>query len=125
MKNLKQFYVSIVGFMIALSISSLVCAADSNDFSSKQMKGVKQISIKVDIDGAAKRLSKGVQFPTISNQDRNDFDAKAFEGYHKFLQEAYPNVHKTLKREVLVDPRSYSLLYTWTGKDPSLQPALF
>ncbi|MGD9786191.1 MAG: M20 family peptidase, partial [Hyphomicrobiaceae bacterium] len=90
-----------------------------------QMKGVKQITIGVDLDGAVKRLSKAVQFPTISNQDRNDFDVKAFEDYHKFLVEAYPMVHKTLKREVLGDPRPYSLLYTWEGKNPDLPPALF
>ncbi|HRX56943.1 MAG TPA: M20/M25/M40 family metallo-hydrolase, partial [Verrucomicrobiales bacterium] len=95
------------------------------DFSSKQMKGVEQITIDVDLDGAVKRLSKGVQFPTISNQDRSDFDTEAFKGYHQHLVDSYPNVHKTLKREVLGDPRPYSLLYTWEGKDPSLPPALF
>ena len=94
-------------------------------FTSMQMQGVEQVTIDVDVQAAAERLSKGVQFPTISNQDRTDFDAEAFEGYHKFLQEAYPNVHKTLKREVLGDPRPYSLLYTWEGKDPSLPPAVF
>lgn len=30
------------------------------DFSSMQMKGVEQIEVKVDLDGAAKRLSKAV-----------------------------------------------------------------
>lgn len=94
-------------------------------FTSMQMKGVEQISIDVDLDGAVQRLSKAVTFPTISNQDRNDFDTKAFEDYHKFLEQAYPNVHKTLKKEVIGDPRPYSLLYTWEGKDPSLEPALF
>ncbi|SIN73251.1 M20 family peptidase [Algoriphagus halophilus] len=95
------------------------------DFTSLQMTGVDQISVDVDLDGAVQRLSKAVTFPTISNQDREDFDTKAFEDYHKFIEEAYPNVHKTLKKEVLGDPRPYSLLYTWEGKDPSLEPALF
>jgi carboxypeptidase PM20D1 len=109
----------------AIGTSASVWAEEKQDFSSLQMKGVEQIKIDVDLDGAVKRLSKAVQFPTISNQDRNDFDVKAFEGYHKFLVEAYPNVHKTLKREVLGDPRPYSLLYTWEGKNPDLPPALF
>ena len=100
-------------------------AAEEHDFSSKQMKGVEQITIEVDLDGAVERLSKGVQFPTISNQDRTDFNTKAFKGYHQHLVESYPNVHKTLKREVLGDPRPFSLLYTWKGKDPSLPPAMF
>ncbi len=99
--------------------------AEMKDFTSMQMTGVEQISVDVDLDGAVKRLSKAVTFPTISNQDRDDFDTKAFEDYHKFLEEAYPYVHKTLKKEIHGDPRPYSLLYTWEGKDPSLEPALF
>ena len=95
------------------------------DFTSMQMTGVEQSPVEVDLDGAVERLSKAVQFKTISNQDRDDFDTKAFTDYHAFLEQAYPNVHKTLKKEVLGDPRPYSLLYTWEGKDPELQPALF
>lgn len=103
----------------------LACTAHARDFPSMQMQGVEPVAIKVDIDAAAKRLSRAVQLPTISNQDRNDFDKQAFEAYHQLLVESYPNVHKILKREVLGDPRPYSLLYTWEGKDPSLPPALF
>ena len=95
------------------------------EFTSMQMTGVEQIDIEVDLDGAVDRLSKAVTFKTISNQDREDFDKEAFLSYHKFLEQAYPNVHKTLKKEVLGDPRPYSLLYTWEGKDPGLEPALF
>jgi carboxypeptidase PM20D1 len=125
MNKFKKLGVLSIGSAVALSISLLAYAGDKNDFPSLQMKGVEQINIDVDLDGAVARLSKAVQFPTISNQDRNDFDTKAFSDYHQFLVEAYPNVHKTLKRGVLGDPRPYSLLYTWKGKDPSLPPALF
>lgn len=96
-----------------------------DDFTSMQMKGVEQITVDVDLDRAVERLSKAVTFKTISNQDRDDFDTEAFNNYHKFLEQAYPNVHKTLKKELIGDPRPYSLLYTWEGKDPSLEPALF
>ena len=100
-------------------------AVNLDDFTSMQMTGVEQVAIDVDLDGAIKRLSKGVTYKTISNQDRDDFDTEAFTGYHTFLEQSYPNVHKTLKKEVHGDPRPYSLLYTWEGKDPTLQPALF
>ena len=100
-------------------------AVNLEEFTSMQMTGVEQISIDVDLDGAVERLSKAVQFKTISNQDRDDFDTEAFTNYHKFLEQSYPEVHKTLKKELHGDPRPYSLLYTWEGKDPSLQPALF
>ena len=100
-------------------------AAVKNDFSSLQMRGVEQVSIEVDLDGAVKRLSRAVQFPTISNQDRSDFDAEAFRCYHQLLVDSYPNVHKALKSEVLGNPRPCSLLYTREGKHKSLPPALF
>jgi carboxypeptidase PM20D1 len=107
----------------ALLVSAL--CVEAQDFSSLQMRGVEQVTIEVDVDVAAERLSRAVQFPTISNQDRSDFDTEAFEGYHEFLEQAYPGVHKTLEKELLGDPRPYSLLYTWEGKDPSLPPAVF
>ena len=121
MRQVKQQHVVWLGVLL-LSAS---IPARSQDFSSMQMQGVEQVTIDVDIQGAAERLSRAVQFRTISNQDRDDFDTKAFTDYHQFLVEAYPNVHKTLKREVLGDPRPYSLLYTWQGKNPDLEPALF
>lgn len=119
-----RIFASALSGLIIASMSGPGIAQDSG-LSSLQMHGVEQITIDVDLDGAVQRLSKGVQFPTISNQDRDDFDTKAFDDYHAFLVEAYPNVHKVLKREVLGDPRPYSLLYTWEGTDPDLPPALF
>ncbi|MXN65209.1 M20/M25/M40 family metallo-hydrolase [Stappia sp. GBMRC 2046] len=118
-------YVASISLAVSFGINVPAWADEKQDFSSLQMQGVEQVTIDVDLDGAVERLSRAVQFPTISNQDRNDFDTKAFDDYHQFLVEAYPNVHKTLKREVLGDPRPYSLLYTWEGKNPDLPPALF
>jgi len=60
-------------------------------------------------------LASGVKFLTISNQGRKDFDEEAFKDRQAFLEKTYPLAHKTLKREVIGDPRKYSLLYTWTG----------
>ncbi|WP_448214065.1 M20 family peptidase [Colwellia sp. MEBiC06753] len=110
---------------ITLSVSLFACADSEDKFTSMQMKGVEQVEIKVDLDNAVQRLSKAVTFKTISNQDRDDFDTKAFTDYYEFIKNSYPLVHKNLKREVLGKPRPYSLLYTWEGKDPSLEPALF
>ncbi len=110
---------------LALTASVSAWAVEDQDFSSMQMQGVEQVEVKVDLEGAAQRLSQAVQFPTISNQDRSDFDEQAFNNYHDFLVESYPLVHKTLKRELVGDPRPFSLIYTWEGKDPSLPPAVF
>ncbi|WP_138473337.1 M20/M25/M40 family metallo-hydrolase [Poseidonocella sp. HB161398] len=111
-----------MGAFTALAVQA---NAQGNALPSLQMQGVEQIDIPVDIDGATERLAKAVQFPTISNQDRSDFDTQVFDDYHTYLVESYPLVHRHLKREIMGDPRPYSLLYTWEGKDPDLPPALF
>jgi len=109
----------------ALTALSAQSIAQADTMPSMQMTGVEPVTIEVDIEGATERLSRAVQFPTISNQDRDDFDTKAFTDYHAFIEESYPLVHQHLKREILGDPRPYSLLYTWEGKNPDLPPALF
>lgn len=91
---------------------------------SQQMHGVSVIHVPVDVDAAASRLSRAIQFRTQSNQDRDDFDTRAFDDLHAFLRESFPLVHANLKPELLGDPRPYSLLYTWEGTDPTLAPAV-
>lgn len=86
------------------------------------MKGIAVLNVPVDADAAANRLSSGIRFPTISNQDRKDFDEQAFKDWQAFLMKAYPLAHKAMKRELVDDPRAYSLLYTWTGTDENLAP---
>jgi carboxypeptidase PM20D1 len=87
MKKITALSAWSTGLTLALTMSFLLCAVEDNDFSSMQMKGVHPVTVKVDIDAAAKRLSRAVKFPTISNQYRNDFDAKVFEDYHQFLKD--------------------------------------
>lgn len=60
-----------------------------NALPSLQMQGIELITIEVDIEGATQCLSKAVQFPTISNQDRSDFDTKAFDDHRAYIGEAY------------------------------------
>ena len=104
--------------------SGSLYAETPQTINSLQMTGVSVVKVPVDADAAAQRLSNGIKFPTISNQDRKDFDEKAFKDWHKFLEQTYPLVHKTLKRELIGNPRSYSLLYTWTGTNPALAPVV-
>lgn len=101
-----------------------VCAEGTMGFDSLQMKDVALVNVAVDADAAARRLSSGVKFPTISNQDRTDFDEKAFRDWQAFLEKTYPLAHKAMKRETLGDPRKYSLLYTWEGTNPALDPII-
>jgi carboxypeptidase PM20D1 len=77
--------------------------------------------VGVDKEAIAQHLSRAVQFATVSNQDPKQLDAQAFTGFHAYLREVFPNLHKAM----LVEPvGEYSLLYTLKGSDPSLDPVL-
>ena len=71
--------------------------------------------------GAADRLSGAIRIPTISAEDPAAFDGEPFRTFHAYLAKAFPLVHSRLRREIV---GTHSLLYTWTGTDPSADPIL-
>jgi len=78
--------------------------------------------IRIDEQLATQRFSRALTFPTVSYDDRSNFDAGAFTDFHDFLRSAYPLVHQNARRTVVND---YSLVYHLPGSDPSLEPVLF
>ena len=71
--------------------------------------------------GAAERLAGAIRIPTISAENPGPFDGDAFRTFHAYLESAFPLVQSRLTREVV---GTHSLLYTWTGADPSADPIL-
>ena len=78
--------------------------------------------IGIDKESALQHFSDALKIPTISHDDRSNFDAAAFIDFHAFLQSAYPLVHQSASLTVVND---YSLVYHLRGSDPSLEPVLF
>ena len=78
--------------------------------------------IGVDEASALKHFSDALKIPTISHDDRSNFDATAFTDFHDFLKAAYPLIHQNAIRTVIND---YSLVYHLPGSEPSLEPVLF
>lgn len=74
---------------------------------------------KVDAKKAAEHLSGAIRIPTVSYPEWENVDWSQFERFHKYLEETYPLIHKTLSKEVI---SKASLLYRWKGKNPSLEP---
>src|SRR5688572_31197581 len=67
------------------------------------------------------RFTTALTFPTISTQDSASFDPAPFTELHTWIEDAFPNVTRRLTREIVAN---YSLLYTWTGSDTTLDPIL-
>lgn len=74
---------------------------------------------KVDGERAQRNLSKAISIPTISYPEKEKVDFTQFDKFHKFLEEAYPLIHKTLKKEVICEA---SLMYCWKGTRSDLEP---
>lgn len=65
-----------------------------------------------------RHLSGMVQIPTVSSADPEKMDLPAYFALHKYLEETWPLVHKTLTREVI---GRAGLLYHWKGTGKSKQ----
>ena len=69
-----------------------------------------------DPQAIVERLAAAIRIPTISHQDRSQDDPGVFEAFRDHLERNFPLLHATLKREIV---NERSLVYTWTGRDPS------
>jgi carboxypeptidase PM20D1 len=69
----------------------------------------------------AERLAQSIRYQTVSHQDPAQFDGQEFLRLHEYLEQAYPQIHTRMTREVVGD---YNLLYTWSGQDQDLKPIL-
>ncbi len=74
---------------------------------------------RVNVERYQQTLSKVIQCKTVSHVDESETDWGEFEKLHKVFEEAYPLLHKTLKKEII---GRAGLFYTWEGTNPDLKP---
>lgn len=77
---------------------------------------------QVDGESVAQRLGLAIQHKTISSANLDEIDPIPFRGLHNLLHTLYPMIDEKLEKEYFND---YSLLYTWKGSDPKLEPVCF
>jgi carboxypeptidase PM20D1 len=70
-------------------------------------------------DSAIRHMSEAVQIKTISYADSLPVDTVEYFKFKKFLERAYPLVHKKLPRQIF---NKFSYLFTWQGKNKILSP---
>src|SRR5437879_694126 len=86
-------------------------------FRSRQPQVIPVAVEPLDTAALARRLAGALRFKTVSFQDSSQFDAREFEGLHRYLRDSFPKLHAALKLEKV---NGYGLLYEWTGSDPGL-----
>ena len=117
---MKKTLLTLLVVLIVL-VAVLVFRAESV-FQDRQLEPASGISaVDINEERAIQRFARSLTIPTVSYDDRSNFDAAAFTDFHDFLESAYPLVHQNTTRTVV---NGYSLVYHFAGSDPSLQPVL-
>ena len=115
MRRIAAALAVLAGIVAALTLSAL-------RLPSKQLAVAPAPPRAVDVEAVARHLAAAIRFPTISfSDDPAQLQGAAFDAFHAWLGETYPRLHRALVRERVGEQ---SVLYTWTGSDPSLEPIL-
>lgn len=81
---------------------------------------VPAVTMAVEATTLAQHLSQAIQFRTVSNEAPAAIDTTQFDAFIDWVNATYPEVVARLEERRL----GYSVLLTWRGADPTLQPIL-
>ena len=87
------------GILIALGIFIVITLIRAVFFLPKKRDTKPLEDEHVDVERVAKHLSGAIQIPTVSYPENEKIDWSQFEKFHKYLEDSYPLIHKTLERE--------------------------
>ncbi len=78
----------------------------------------------VELDAAviAGHLGEAIRCQTVMSENGAALDPQAFRDLHNLLEKTYPRLHASLRKHTV---GGYSLVYTWLGKNPQLDPVMF
>jgi len=82
----------------------------------------------VETDGVVDRFRQAIRHETISYTNPARSDDEVFAQFVRFCKDAFPSLHQPpIVRRTggdFGDPANHSLLFQWTGSDPTLEPIL-
>lgn len=109
----------VVPVILALAISFAVGGCASGR--ARQPKAAPAAKIEINQDETAAHLAGAVRIKTISYTEPGKTDKTQLTAFHDYLKQTYPKAHAAMEREVV---NEYSLLFTWKGSEPALEPIL-
>jgi carboxypeptidase PM20D1 len=110
-----------IALLALLGTFFLILVARAARFNSRQVALSPPAQAIFDLEAALQRLSRAIQFRTVTSQDPAQLPAEEFRRFHAFLSEAFPQAARQLRREAV---GGHSLLYTWRGVDTGAKPIL-
>lgn len=114
---MKKLLLIVLGAILVLI---LVLVYRTQTMASRQPPVEQDVTLAIDETAALARFAQSLTFPTVSSQDGGE-NTTTFLEFHAFLRDAFPKVHASLDVETIA---GLSLLYTWPGSDPRMEPAL-
>jgi carboxypeptidase PM20D1 len=110
-------------FVLLFVIAAVVVYRANTVFSDQQYT-VTQVLEPITLNESAviTRFSQAIQIPTISYDDRSNFDHQAFTAFHDYLTTSFPLVNQNTEQTRIAD---YSIIYHLKGQNPQLKPVLF
>lgn len=109
-------------FVLAVAGLVLVLLTNTAVYQSQQVL-VPEVSTQLSTNPSATlRLAEALKIETVSLSANSNAHAADFLRFHQFLAEQFPQVHATLKKDVI---NNYSLLYRWQGTNETLKPVLY
>ena len=110
---------AMIGALLALGV--VIVLVRTIRFTSRQVTVEPVVNLAVAEEPAADHLAQALTFRTISHQDPARFEAQPFLDFLRFLETTYTGAHRVLTKELI---NNYSLLYSWPGVQPELQPII-
>ena len=108
-------FIGILGVLILVLAGFVIY----NTISNKPVSNHQEPVLAALPQNAIEHMSTAIQIRTETPNDDYQFDTATFMNYRKFLEKAYPLVHKNLTRTI-VD--SFNYIYEWKGTDTSMLP---
>jgi carboxypeptidase PM20D1 len=109
--------------LLAIALALVLAAAllRAARLDSRQIRVAPAATIELDEAALGERLAGGIRFETVTRQDPALLPIAELQAFQAHLERSYPRMHAALTRERVLE---HSLLYTWPGSDPDLEPLL-
>lgn len=119
----------LAGLTLAVAVAiAAVMFLNAWRFPSRQLDVPPAAEIALPDGELLERFAAAIRIPTVSTSTAARRDTEAFERFHRYLGEAFPELgHPPFSRlsgEDFGDPRNRTLLYRWPGANPELAPIL-
>jgi len=107
---------------IVLALAIALLAARAVTLPSRQIAVPPAPRLALDEAAIVERFAASIRFPTISTStDPATVPVADFQAFQRWLAESYPRLHGSLTLERVSE---HSLLYTWPGTNPALEPVI-